>query len=418
MTRAALLAVIAIGAGVGAEPLTGAAPRNCPSVLAAVPRFSPRGGWIAFELLRQKRGASGRCESGLATLEVVRPNGRGRHVVVRGTLDWWDWSPSGRRIAAAVVGQRMSRVLVARPDRSGAAAVAAAAGVTALWSPTGDRIAVARAHADRPPDVVVAAADGSASEVVGSLASVRGKPFDWSPDGRRVVFVAPVGQAAAIVVARLDGSGTTRVGEGIVPDWAPRGEAIAFAGRSPLGTAAYVGHATGSDLRRLGRRCNAGRYAWSPTARHIALVGHCGFSDFETDPPIEVVDLRSGTSVDVGVGFPVWAPSGAWLALGERWGVGGFRRVSIISPTGRRIADFPGAGPAWAPDGKRLLFFTFGTIWIADADGTHARAVAAGVAADWAPDSHAVVVARETSCGPRLVLVDARTRRSTALTRC
>ena len=54
----------------------------------------------------------------------------------------------------------------------------------------------------------------------------------WSPDGKRIVYNAWLGQASSVWVMNADGSGKVRLGAGETPSWSPDGKQIAYWGPS------------------------------------------------------------------------------------------------------------------------------------------------------------------------------------------
>jgi TolB protein len=142
-------------------------------------------------------------------------------------------------------------------------------------SPDGTRIAFIRTfghlRANRPPDhvaIYTIGIDGSRERRVTLPKSKTAEDVDpqWSPDGRRIVFVRINGTARprhgqAIFVVNADGTGLRRVtpwklraGDG--PDWSPDGTQILF--RSPetedfLHCNLFTIHPDGTGLRQVTR---------------------------------------------------------------------------------------------------------------------------------------------------------------------
>jgi hypothetical protein len=240
---------------------------------AALASFPGRDGRIGF-------GLAGGSEEGapFGAIGTIRPNGTGE-LLLRGcsslarfrddcTPDYGDpsYSADGRRI----VFDAGARLAVVRADGETIrflAAITANDGEPA-FSPNGRRLVFSGAAApDRAPDVftidlrtgatrrIAAGAAQPAWSVRGVIAYVQdgaiwlrrpdgpprrlteGMQPDWSPSGRRLVFVRRVGHGAHLFVIRPDGRGLRRIRprgdgrfDGLVasPVWSPSGRRIAY----------------------------------------------------------------------------------------------------------------------------------------------------------------------------------------------
>jgi Tol biopolymer transport system component len=137
----------------------------------------------------------------------------------------------------------------------------------------------------------------------------------------------------------------------------------------------------GSGKRRVGRV--QGEYPdWSPDGRRLAF-DHITFGSDDGD--IWVVNAN-GSGARPLVAWrgsreqgAAWSPDGAWIAFqSDRDASDGLPRVWIARADGshaRRLASRPGERPTWSPNGTRVLF-TAGGLFVARRDEGSLREVA------------------------------------------
>lgn len=180
----------------------------------------------------------------------------------------------------------------------------------------------------------------------------------WSPDGKKILFQAFPGGAAptgGIWVVGADGSGLTRVLDGLMAEWSPDGTHIAVMEKAPgseTNDEVYVTNADGSG-------------------------------------PIRLTDDPSGD------GLPAWSPDGKLIAFGsDRTGGGDIYVMNADGSHMKRLTKDPGvdAWPSWSPDGKEIAFArqadkdAKSDIWVMNADGTHQVALTnSPTVNDWGP---------------------------------
>jgi hypothetical protein len=200
--------------------------------------------------------------------------------------------------------------------------------VSAAWSPTGDRLLFTRITVTSPKDsseeqridtalFTVPVTGGAATPVAGAE---DGYTADWSPDGRKIVFVANADpsndDSGPLMTVNSDGSG----------------------GRAPLGSG-VVGYSP----------------AWSPDGTTIA---YATVTNRDSDPT-RGADTAKIATVPASGGSP--------------------RVLDVTQPTSApSVAEYP----AWTPDGQSLVYdvygysaddtFPPGDLWAVDKDGVRA----------------------------------------------
>ena len=236
------------------------------------------------------------------------------------------------------------------------------------WSPDGKQIAYTHAELDRSNQFtswieMLPATGGKPERLPGQDTGERpllNSHPSWSPDGKRLVFVAPSGihfsserkDHPTVVVPGLHGEGS--------PACSPDGAWIAFesdAGgiRTVWRVAAVGGRSEGFPTDRGGLSTPA----WSPDGRRLA----CGLwigqgRDLWIVPIVGGVwrSVTRGTSDD---GSPAWSPDGNLLVfVSDR---SGNRDLWIVAAEGGepiQLTTDPGddVDPCWSPDGKRIAF--------------------------------------------------------------
>jgi len=151
--------------GTGRINLTPGDPAN-----AGGPVWSPDGSQLAF--------SSG--SGGQPAVEVMRPDGTGRHVVVTGRYAT-DWTPDGRRLLLVTPFDEDADIEVVNTDGTGLTKITSGPSYDrdAVASPDGRQIAFTRTYSDfTDTDVYVANVDGGDPHVVVGGAS-RDSVTDW-----------------------------------------------------------------------------------------------------------------------------------------------------------------------------------------------------------------------------------------------
>jgi len=156
-------------------------------------------------------------------------------------------------------------------------------GVEPAWSPDARRLAYVAAGVDGAGDVYAADADGRWRGQITFTAADESHP-DWSADGRRLV----VERDGRIVVVRADGGRERALAPGHEPDWSPDGRLIVFASGGDLFT---VDPARGRITRLTQTPSEESGPAWSPDGLRLAYV-----TNEAGQPDLRVFDLRANAT--------------------------------------------------------------------------------------------------------------------------
>jgi hypothetical protein len=183
------------------------------------------------------------------------------------------------------------------------------------WSPEGDRIAFAASTSDgRLPGIYVMDEDGSGMRLVAELDGFTLSAPDWSPDGRKLVFVGLAGarneaepKSSDLFVVSIDGSGLTNLTQSPTisewtPSWSPDGSVIAYArNERNISDSIQLIDTTGRPGGSVFDDADAGEIGevdWSPDGRLVAFTSSLALTDTDDEGDLDVWTVRrNGTQL-------------------------------------------------------------------------------------------------------------------------
>jgi len=404
------------------------------------PRYTPapldiRGGWravtaavavaalvFAVVLLWSLR----RDASGAATSQHLQTAGRNSALTagyrlitsVPGIESSPSLSPDAALVAyvAVPVGQRRTAIMVQTTDPSTPRQLShpesEAWDSAPAWSPSGREIAFLRVVPGRECKVMVLPSNGGTERSVGECDPRNPPSFDWSFDGRGLVFGSrgtPTGGAGLRLLDLASGEwrlldyAAVASDVDFAPRYSPDGRWIVFVRNTPVGDLFRI-PSTGGRAQRLSRlHADIRGWDWMPDGRSVVLSRWSASAS-----RLLQLDLDSGVLRDMGIQDaiePSIAAKVPALAFNEARSYFGIHRMAL---KGRHEMDrlFPSSGrdrlPVIAPDAHQMVFTSdrsgeFGLWWV-DLQHPESLRLVEGVRPeswhppDWSRDSRRLLV--------------------------
>ena len=221
-------------------------------------------------------------------------------------------------------------------------------------------------------EIYVVNADGTGLTSLTSDTTISNLYPEWSPDGKKIVYVQHSSRGYAIFTMNSDGTNQIRLSTNAGddwderPTWSPDGGTILMAG-------IYVMNSNGSNRHVLA----SGRSpVWSRDGTKIA---------FTMDNPLELFSInadgtnqRQITHDSAYTRNPSWSPDGGKIAfLSQRDGNNELYTINADGTNILRLTNDAGDDifPYWSPDGTKILFVSnrggHNQIYRMNSDGTN-----------------------------------------------
>ncbi|WP_312707347.1 winged helix-turn-helix domain-containing protein [Stenotrophomonas sp.] len=290
------------------------------------------------------------------------------------------------------------------------------------WSPDGREIAFARFGADGSCQVLIASATGGALRQATRCDGTELLSFDWTPDGRGLVFGSMVGRYAHRGIRVLDlPSGQWRALQyeagaddfDYAPRYSPDGRWLVFARNPQLGDLWRMPASGGTPEQLTNEAAELRGWAWLGDGRHIVFGRRV-----DSEARLYYLDVERRTLRDAGLDDAQWpavSRRGDMLAFVHRRAQFGMFRTPVQGGAAQRLFASSGRDgqPMVAPDGRQLVFSSDRSgsfaLWWADMERPDSLRPIEGLrpearqAPDWSPDSRQLLVVGRDEHGQAVV---------------
>ena len=314
------------------------------------------------------------------------------------------WSPDGLKILFESERDGNSEVYVMDADGGNQIRLTRNNAVdgSASWSPDGSQIAFASNRDTGPPynpynlDIYVMNSNGTNVKRI-----VDDPEYDvgpqWSPDGRKIVFMTARNGDYDVYEMNPDGTGQKNLTADYdkssgYPVWSIDGQNIAFSRRIEGKEQIFVMDPDGRNIKQVTHNsANNALPCWSPDGSKLVFqTDQDGNSEIYTiSVDGELVQLTDDAAEDLS---PDWSPDGNRIAFSSNRN--GKQHIYVMNGDGSSLVQITNTQaedtePAWAQDGKRIAFArqTDGNkdIYVMNADGSNPKRVTDHPEADYGP---------------------------------
>lgn len=311
------------------------------------------------------------------------------------------WSPDGSKILFESDRDGNRELYVMDPDGGNQIRFTRdnAVDSTAAWSPDGSLIAFASNRDTGPPynpynlDIYVMNADGSNVRRI-----VDDPEYDvgpqWSPDGRKIVFMTGRNGNFDVYDMNADGTGQRNLtadydrSDG-APVWSLDGHNIAFSRKIDGKDQLFVMDSAGQNLKRVTHNsANNASPAWSPDGSKLIFQtdqdGNWEIYVISVDG--ELAQLTDDAADDLS---PDWSPDGNRIAFSSNRN--GKQHIYVMNADGSSVVQITNSAgddtePSWSADGKRIVFTSNrdgnSEIYVMNADGSNVKRLTDAPGAD------------------------------------